>query len=185
VSLAKPQGRRALDRVLDASFVADLTAMPLSELRARRLMVDQEEAWLSYLRRMLHGRIDILEATAAVRQDGQDRAGAELDIAALVSSLAGQMGPGSHQTAGMDVTDSPGAGRRAVERLIARAGLDEHSSMTDAQLDQRLEELRAMEREVSDIRHRVHEVHGQLTTELARRYREGEARPDSALKGRS
>ena len=39
--------------------------------------------------------------------------------------------------------------------------------MSDAQLDGWLDELRDMERDVSDVRHRVHEVHGQLTEELA------------------
>ncbi len=183
MSLAKPQGKRVLDRILGETFVADVTAIPLAELRERRLQVDREEAWLSYLRRMLHGRIDILEATVELRQDGRQRPNGELDVNALVASLATQMGPGGHQTVGMDVVDSPGAGRRAVERLIARAGLDEYSTMTDAALEARLDELRDMEREVSDVRHKVHDVHGQLTAELARRYRSGEARPESALKG--
>jgi len=182
VSLAKPHGKRALDRILDEQFISDLTAIPLAELRERRLLVDREEAWLSYLRRMLHGRIDILEANLAMRRDGTDRPSSGLDVEALVTSLASRMGPGN-QPPGPDVIDSPGAGRRAVERLIARAGLDEYATMTDQQLDSRLDELRAMEREVSDVRHRVHEVHGRLTEELARRYRSGEAKPDSVLKG--
>ena len=92
------------------------------------------------------------------------------------------MGPGT-QAPGPDVVDSPGGGRRAVERLIARAGLDEYSSMSDEDLDARLDELREMEREVSTVRQRVHEVQDQLTAELARRYRSGEASPESALKG--
>lgn len=183
VSLVKAQGKRALDRILADGFLADLTTIPLATLRERRLLVDHEEAWLSYLRRMLHGRIDILEATVAMRRDGRDESRG-LDIAALVSSLATQMGPGKHPI-GLDVVESPGAGRRAVERLIARAGLDEYSTMSDAQLDGRLDELRDVERDVSEVRHRVHEVHGQLTQELARRYRSGEAQPDSALKGTS
>jgi hypothetical protein len=50
--------------------------------------------------------------------------------------------------------------------------------MTDGELDNRLDELRDMEREVSDVRHQVHDVHGLLTEELARRYRVGEAKPE-------
>jgi hypothetical protein len=182
--LVRSQGKRALDRILDEQFVADLETITLSQLRERRLKVDREEAWLSYLRRMLHGRIDILEANLAMRRDGRESESRALDIAALVSSLATQMGPGHHPI-GIDVVDSPGAGRRAVERLIAKAGLDEYSAMSDAELDARLDELRDMERDVSAVRHRVHDVHGQLTAELARRYRTGEAQPDSVLKGRA
>jgi hypothetical protein len=180
--LAKPQGKRALDQILDDHYVADLTALPLPELRERRVRADHEEAWLSYIRRMLHGRIDILEANLALRAEGGGGAADELDLDALVASLAGKMGPGS-QAPGPDVVASPGGGRRAVERLIARAGLDEYSTMSDDELDARLDELRVMEREVSVVRQRVHEVQDQLTGELARRYRSGEASPESALKG--
>lgn len=179
VTLAKSRGKRALDRILEGDFVDGLEVMPLAELRSRRLQVDREEAWLSYLRRMLHGRIDILEANVNMRRDGHS-ADEELDLGALVASLATQMGPGT-RASGPDVVDSPGGGRRAVERLIARSGLDEYATMTDGELDNRLDELRDMEREVSDVRHRVHDVHSVLTEELARRYRVGEAKPESAL----
>lgn len=179
VALAKSHGKRALDRILEGDFVDGLESMPLAELRNRRLQVDREEAWLSYLRRMLHGRIDILEANVSMRRDGHS-SDEELDLGALVASLATQMGPGT-RASGPDVVDSPGGGRRAVERLIARSGLDEYATMTDVELDNRLDELRDMEREVSDVRHRVHDVHSVLTEELARRYRVGEARPESAL----
>lgn len=180
MSLAKPQGKRALDQILDDQYIADLTVIPLSELRERRVRADHEEAWLSYLRRMLHGRIDILEANRAMRAAGGASTG-ELDLDALISSLAGKMGPGS-QAPGPDVVDSPGGGRRAVERLIARAGLDEYTTMSDDDLDARLDELHEMEREVSQVRQRVHEVQDQLAGELARRYRTGEASPESALR---
>lgn len=180
VAISQPRGKRALDRILDESFVADLPALPLEELRARRKLADREEAWLSYTRRMLHGRIDILEAKVQMRQQGLADEEPELDIDALVQSLAGQMGTGVRHV-GLDVVDSPGGGRRAVERLIARSGLDEYSSMSDDQLRQRLDSLRQMEREVSEARSRLHEVQSRLTTELAGRYRTGSASAESAL----
>lgn len=180
VAISQPRGKRALDRILDEAFVADLSTIPLAELRERRLLADHEEAWLSYTRRMLHGRIDILEAKAQMRQQGLEDVEPELDIEALVQSLAGQMGPGSRHV-GMDVVDSPGGGRRAVERLIARSGLDEYSSMSDEQLFGRLDSLRDMEREISEARTALHEVQARLTAELAERYRSGEARPESVL----
>ncbi len=174
----KPQGKRALDRILDESYVADLATLPITDLRARREEVEREEAWLSYIRRMLHGRIDILDNSGVIGSDG------ELDLDALVASLSGQMGVGSHQV-GMDIVDSPGGGRRAVERLIARTGLDDPADLTDLQVAQRLEQLRDMEREVSQARAAVHRVQDALTGELARRYRAGEAKPEGVLKADS
>jgi len=178
MSLMKPKGKRALDRILDDSYVADLAAVPMADLRARREEVEREEAWLSYIRRMLHGRIDILDNSGVIGSDG------ELDLDALVASLSGQMGAGSH-LATLDVVDSPGGGRRAVERLIARTGLDDPAELTDQQVAQRLEQLRDMEREVSQARASVHRVQDALTGELARRYRDGEAKPEGVLKADS
>ncbi|MEI2642390.1 MAG: hypothetical protein V9G10_08675 [Candidatus Nanopelagicales bacterium] len=160
--ITQPGGKRAVDRVLDASYVADLTELPVAELRRRREEADREEAWLSYVRRMLHGRIDILEGEGVITADG------ELDLQALIQSLAGQMGPGQYHAA-VDVIESPGGGRRAVERLIDRAGLDDQAALTDEQRTQRLEQLRAMEKEVSETRSRVHDVQDLLAEELAAR----------------
>lgn len=174
MSLIKPSGKRALDRILDDSYLRDLPALPMEELRHRREEVEHEGAWLSYIRRMLHGRIDILQGQGVINADG------ELDLDALIASLSGQMGPGSHQ-APAEVIDSPGGGRRAVERLIARTGLDDPASLTQEQIADRLEQLRQMENDVSDARSRVHKVQDALTAEIARRYREGEAHPEGVL----
>lgn len=174
MSLIKPSGKRALDRILDDSYVEDLPGLAMQELRSRREEAEREEAWLSYVRRMLHGRIDILRGEGVMNSEG------ELDLDALVASLSGQMGPGSHP-APIEVIESPGGGRRAVERLIARTGLDDPAALTDQQLADRLEQLRKMEIDVSDARGRVHRVLDLLTGEVARRYREGEVQPEGAL----
>lgn len=158
----QPGGKRAVDRILDASYVADLAEVPVAELRRRREEADREEAWLSYVRRMLHGRIDILEGEGVITADG------ELDLNALIQSLSGQMGPGQYHAA-IDVIESPGGGRRAVERLIDRAGLDDPAALTDEQRAQRLEQLRSMEHDVSEVRSRIHEVQDRLAEELANR----------------
>lgn len=174
VSLIKPSGKRAIDRILDDAYIQDLPGLPMEELRRRREEAEREEAWLSYVRRMLHGRIDILKGSGVINADG------ELDLDALVASLSGQMGPGSHP-APIEVIESPGGGRRAVERLIARAGLDDPAALSEEQISERLEQLRSMENDVSDARSRVHRVQDALTAEVARRYREGEAHPEGAL----
>lgn len=169
----KPQGKRALDRILDASYVSNLGELSMDELRGRREEVEHEESWLSYVRRMLHGRIDILENRDMIAPDGG------LDLDALVASLASQVGGGAGHQAHLDVIESPGGGRRAVERLIARSGLDDPTDEELAAL--RLGQLRDMEREVSEARSGVHEVQDLITAEIARRYRDGEIDPDGAL----
>lgn len=174
MSLIKPSGKRALDRILDDSYVKDLPDLPIAELRRRREEAEREEAWLSYIRRMLHGRIDILQGRDVINEEG------ELDLDALVASLSGQMGPGSHPVP-VEVVGSPGGGRRAVERLLARTGLDDPAELSEEQISERLEQLRGMEADVSQARARVHRVQDTLTAEVARRYRDGEVHPEGAL----
>jgi hypothetical protein len=61
-----PGGQRRIDRVLDPRFTDRVDQLGLAELRARR-----EEAEVSYLRRLLQGRLDILRAELARRyRDG-------------------------------------------------------------------------------------------------------------------
>ena len=52
-------GRRRVDRVLDPEFVADLAGTDLRTLSAKRLDAEQEEVDLSYVRRLIQGRVDI------------------------------------------------------------------------------------------------------------------------------
>ena len=57
-----PGGRRRVDRVLGPGFLDDLDSLTLQELRERRHDAEQEDADLSYIRRLLQGRLDIIRA---------------------------------------------------------------------------------------------------------------------------
>ncbi len=72
--------------------------------------------------------------------------------------------------------------RRRVEQIISDPSLSNVGAMTDAQLAAGHEELVGFERTVSGIRHRVQQVMDQLTAEITRRYRDGEASVDELLK---
>src|SRR6266542_4007899 len=79
---AIPGGKRRIDRVLDPRFVADVDRLELDELRRRRGEAEAEEEGISYLRRMLQGRIDILRAELLRRTNGAE---GEHDVAGLVA----------------------------------------------------------------------------------------------------
>src|SRR6266496_6676237 len=80
---AIPGGKRRIDRVLDPRFVADVDRLELEDLRKRRGEAEAEEEGISYLRRVLQGRIDILRAELLRRTAG----GGERDVAGLVAGL--------------------------------------------------------------------------------------------------
>ena len=61
------QAKRRLDRVMDPGFLDGLSDVPIEELRALRADATGEEADLSYERRMLHGRIAIIQGELARR----------------------------------------------------------------------------------------------------------------------
>ncbi|MFI1097754.1 hypothetical protein [Streptomyces sp. NPDC020917] len=94
----------------------DLARLDLAALRALRRDAQQEEADLSYLRRMLHGRIDILQAELH-RRDGSAGTSGALGTA----TLGVPAGPGpSAVVPGPAVPGSPGARPAADGPLVDR-----------------------------------------------------------------
>jgi hypothetical protein len=66
-----PGGQRRIDRVLDPRFTDRVDQLGLAKLRTRREETEAEEADVSYLRRLLQGRLDVLRAELARRcRDG-------------------------------------------------------------------------------------------------------------------
>ena len=55
------------ERVLAPAFLDGLREWPISELRARRRLAESAEQHLSFLRRMLQGRLDILTSEQRLR----------------------------------------------------------------------------------------------------------------------
>jgi hypothetical protein len=74
-----PGGHRRIDRVLSEGYLDGLASLPLAEVRELRDEAEQEEADLSYLRRMLQGRVDIIEAELARRRGEFGDSGSIID----------------------------------------------------------------------------------------------------------
>jgi len=176
-------GRRRIDRVLADDFLAGIGDVALEDVRARRHEAEQEEADLSYIRRLLQGRMDIVRAELRRRQGG----GGE---GSLVDQLAGILAdgpPGAPHGLGRHVTVEPSRvdeHRRAVEQLVSDAGISDVVNRTDAELTESLIRLEQYERAVSHNRRLVQDAMDSCTAEIARRYQTGEASVDDLLAGR-
>lgn len=170
-------GRRRLDRVLAPDFVAGIEGMDDDELLSRRADAEQEETDLSYARRLLQGRLDLLRAEAGRRSGGADEAaeGSRTDdqlVAQLTQALAGE--PGAPAGAPHFVTAEPsrvGEHRRVVEAVIADVELSDARHLDDARLEAATSRLAAMEHELSGTRASVQQVLDRLTDAVAARVR--------------
>jgi len=177
----------ALDRILTDDYLAGIAQRPVAELRELRSECQAVETQLSYLRRMVQGRHDIVTGELARRSRG----GAHDDMADLVERLPQILADRIH---------APGPGRlpssmepgeltgRLAERLAEiteRVPIESPGAASDGALDVVAADLEALEHEVSGFRRSLFDRIDALQAEITRRYRDGEARVDDLLTGGS
>lgn len=172
-----------LDRLLTADYLGDVRARPLAEIRSMRAECQAAESKVSYLRRLVQGRLDIVVS----EQRSRDGGGPPTDTAALVAALprilsdrlrAPAMGP-------LAFSVTPPDDEELTADLDELAGPDILGSlpeMSDDEVRHLAERLHALEAEVSSQRRSLFGVIDALTGELARRYEEGEADPAFLLR---
>lgn len=169
---------RRSDRVLRPDYDRALGQLDVPELRARRRTAEAEEAELSYVRRLLQGRIDILRAELRRRAGHGDAV-----LPSLPSILSDRPRSGSGQGRHVSVTipDSANMPHHADQLAAANAGGSDLTRLTDRELRGILSTLEQHERSISDARGRAHRVLDHLGKELTRRYRDGSAQVDDLL----
>jgi len=175
------ENRRRIDEVRDPDYTRDLDDLSLDELRRRRHLCDDLDSELSYYRRMLHGRMDLL-AFEIRRRSGEETRSL---IEALDEILADEVRAEDRNPAGralpIETPDIPATGRRAVDRVLADDFLAHLPSLEDRELEAIQVALTEVEAEVSEQRRAVYEAYETIHAELTRRYREGLADIDSLL----
>lgn len=175
----RPGGRRRIDRVLAPDYADGLTRLTLGEVRARRDEAAQEETDLSYLRRLLHVRIDIVRAEQRRRREGVTTSMvAELPGILADNALGPPTGSGRFQT--MEPSRAE-AHRRHVEALISDVGLSDVEAQSDDQLQDALQDYLTEEISVSQRRREVQRVMDALNAEIGSRYAHGRASVDDRL----
>ncbi|MFN2609024.1 MAG: AmfC protein [Acidimicrobiales bacterium] len=175
--------RAELDHVLAPEFLGDLSERPLPEVRALRDECTAVEQKVSYLRRLVHGRIDIVVGELGRRAAGGD----PTDLGGLVEGLRDVLAENVH---------APGHARMVTR--VAPPDVDEVTAELDAALGPRslaslpdlsddevralADGLAALDREYSERRRALFDRLEVLGAELTRRYGTGEATVDSVLR---
>jgi hypothetical protein len=172
-----------LDRILGPEYLADLERRAMADVRTMRAECQEIETGLSYLRRLVQGRLDIVGAELQRRRDGAEPG----DLSELISQLPEILAEG---------TRAPGLGR--LPQLLAPGDIDAEFTdrldgimsghdleslpgLDDDELNRVRELLEALEREVSDRRRQLFDRIDTLQGEITRRYRTGEASVESLL----
>ena len=169
-----PTGNRRIDRVLAEDYLSGVSGLPMDEVRTLRKEAEQEETDLSYLRRLLQGRLDILRAELR-RRSGETEGELVDDLAHILADEGTSSSPrglGRHVTAEPSRADSH---RRHVEALVADVDLSNLSAHDEVSLRRAIDALEREEQEASDKRRSVQTVMDACTAEITRRYRDGDA----------
>ncbi|WP_242587470.1 ABC transporter substrate-binding protein [Streptomyces sp. MST-110588] len=156
---------------------ADLCGLGLPELRSLRRDSQREEADLSYVRRLLQGRIDILRAETARRS---------APLASLLDRLPEILAdlPSRHRSSARHVTlGTPHSEecRQLAEEMLGEVQLSDLTARTDQELQDAMGRLIRYEQQVSRCRQSLQRTADDCSAEIARRYREGEAQVDDLL----
>ena len=155
----------------------DLGTLSLPELRTLRRDAQRDEADLSYVRRLVQGRIDILRAELARRRDP------ESPVVDRLSEILADA-PSPHRSSARHVTLSTPRGdeyRRLAAETFAEIELSDLDARTDEELHTAMGRLVRCEQQVSRRRHRLQRTADGCGAEIARRYRDGEAHVDDLL----
>ena len=173
--------RRRIDQIQDAGFLSALGALPLDDLRSRRAMCDDLDVELSYYRRMLHGRMDLL-AFEMRRRAGEEQQTLLEALPRILSEGAYTPHPGLPSRAiSVEVPDIPSPGRRLIDRALQSDFLARLPGLSDDDVRDTHTFLTEVEVEISMQRKVVYVALDRLQEELTRRYREGLADPGELL----
>ena len=165
---------------MDNTPTIDPAELSLDELRALRSQLQHDDDALSYVRRLVQARLDLVSAERASREAGSD-----IDVAQDLRAILGR-----HLTGGGDAlprpprpTDDASGHPLAIEldELCSRMGANHVSELSDAELDALSSALQSFEHARSHERRELFTRLDALRAELVRRYRDGEASVDGLL----
>jgi hypothetical protein len=159
-----------LERILSDDYLRNLAGLDPDELRARRAESQDVEAKLSYLRRLVQGRLDIVRAQLDRRAGGTggDLSGLVEQLPQILADRSRAPGPGR-----MPTNLAPPEDNDLTAELDAVSGPDGMGSLPDLsenELRAVVSRLAAMERRVSTQRRAVFDVIDALQAEITRRY---------------
>ncbi|MEO1062677.1 MAG: hypothetical protein AAFZ07_14780 [Actinomycetota bacterium] len=153
----------------------DVELTSIHDLRERRSLLGSFESQISFLRRILQTRIDLIDAALAARDDEPGSEARLMSLLSAIPELVARVRPGAS-------TRSPRS-RGLIDpdlELLAEVESDAGIALMDVpaaaddDLRRELARLNRIERSISDLRRRLHGSIDAIQADIARRYRVGE-----------
>jgi hypothetical protein len=175
------QHRRRIDQVMAETFTTNIEDISIDELRSRRVICDDLDTELSYYRRMLHGRMDLLDFELRRRSGEETRSLIEALPEILADSPSGRTSNPLDRELSVDLPELAGSGNRDIDQVLSDGFLVRLPTTETEDLRSIRDLLSETERTVSAQRRSVYDAHEIVSGELSRRYREGSANADEIL----
>ncbi len=176
---------RLYEHLTGTHYIDGVSARSPAELRSMRAECEQMEAAISYVRRALHGRLDIVHAEERRRAHGDADAGLADLVASLPSILAETQPVGVGGSLRIKVAvDQVGVQEELMAAVDAVAGpeaLTHLPNLSDGELQSTAEGLAALEHEFSVARRQLHHQIDAVQAQLTSRYESGELSVDALL----
>lgn len=178
-----PSTPDTLSRLLAPTYLDNVVGLALDDIRRMRTECQEAEASLSYLRRLIQGRMDIVHAYL------ERPAGSEApDLSSVVDNLAGILagparpaGPGRNPVLHSPDTDQMGGMTAELDDILGVDQIGRLSTLDDEHLRILADRLHELEIRVSAERRGLHERIDTLQAELVERHKSGRASVDGLL----
>lgn len=174
-----------IDQLLDPSFVEGISELEMGQLRERRDECQHASDTLSYLRRLVQGRLDLVHDELSRRESGSRR-----ELSDIVENLKrGEiLGEGTRSEGSgrlpqsFSPADADGWIAAELDMVLPPDRLAVLTDMSDDELRDVADSLQRVERRVSDQRSELHRRTDAFQEEIVRRYKTGEASVESLLR---
>jgi len=179
--------QETLAPLLVDDYLEGISAKSLDEIRAMRTECQHAEVALSYVRRLIQGRLDIVNTFLEYPP-----VGASLELGTVVRDLPNILSAGHGRAPGFGhlpmLLDPDTEGSGLTDELMAELdgvlGAEEIGRLSDLGRERLAElstRLTAIERRVSDIRRALHHRIDTLQAEIVERHKTGRASVDELL----
>ena len=160
---------RRVDRITSPGYADDLAELDDETLHAMKAEADEVETEVSYVRRLAQARLDIVAAQRESRRAG--KGGLEELIAQLPQILGNELrAPQAKARVQHNLAPDPSVEFiRDLEPVIGDDSLVRLPEMGDDELDELVDRLQQLERDMSAKRRRLHEVIDAIDAEIGRR----------------